>query len=361
MSQKDAVDFCNKVNLDDFNKIQPHGALIILNEELNILSYSKNILSLLNVSHEQLTKEKVSTFLLNHNHDEINNIEHYLRSNTYGYKKLLWDSNRSKTPIYAQAYHHNENIILNIERVDESDDEDDLSKIVQLAIACISDMSSYDNIESLSDHATECIKKMIGFDSVMIYQFDPTDYSGVVIGQSCEPDMHNYIGLHFPPNDVPKNVIDNYITQPLRYIPTILEEPVELVKCLAGKDEKLEIGTSPLRMVAPVHRQYLRNMDVSSATSIAILNNGKVWGLIACHSKGEKYLSINERMILTFISHSLSSTVHTLKYKKKFIAEQALLELQSDLTSSFSKTESLPDGLERYQKEFMKIMNASLS
>ncbi|MEL7363704.1 MAG: GAF domain-containing protein, partial [Bacteroidota bacterium] len=45
-----------------------------------------------------------------------------------------------------------------------------------------------------------------------------------------------------------------------------------------------------LRSVSPIHIQYLKNMGVAASMSISVLDEDRLWGLIACHHYAPRYV-----------------------------------------------------------------------
>ena len=97
-------------------------------------------------------------------------------------------------------------------------------------------------------------------------------------------------------------------------------------------------------------------MGVVSATSIAIIHNNRLWGLIACHHKKPKYLSVNVRLILMLIGNTLGIQVASLESSKDYLFEQRTTELLNSFAEIIYKEESLLYALEFYHKDIMELM-----
>jgi light-regulated signal transduction histidine kinase (bacteriophytochrome) len=144
----------------------------------------------------------------------------------------------------------------------------------------------------------------------------------LVVSEAIEEDMTAYVGLRFPGSDIPQSVREMYLTLSMRYIPTIIDSPKKIIPEISPLTQKcVELKNINLRMVAPVHVKYMNNMGICSALSIAILQDGILWGLIACHHRVPKYLSLNDRIVLMMFNESLSTQIAGIEATQKILAE----------------------------------------
>ncbi len=58
--------------------------------------------------------------------------------------------------------------------------------------------------------------------------------------------------------------------------------------------------------MSPVHVEYLRNMGVKASLSISLVQNGRLWGLIACHHMAPRYVALRQREMDEFIGRVVS-------------------------------------------------------
>lgn len=360
LNNTDAQSFCNTIELGDFNKIQPYGALLVLDFNLSVTHYSENITSFLNVTIEELLKQSISNFLeiLNSNEDFIV----FLNSSDKKYHQMLWQSETGTIPILVYINRTAENIILEIEHSREQQSDDvGLFNLTQLAISSMKITNSCNNLAEIAQKTCEEIKNITAYNRVLIYKFDEIDQSGTVVGEVVDKGIDSYIGLRFPASDIPKNVRSMYLEQPLRYIPSCLQTPIKIISNNSKVviKEPLDISHINLRMVAPVHVQYLKNMKVTAAVSVAIIQNNKLWGLLACHHQEEKYLSLNIRLILLQMANTVATQIWAMESSKDYSYEQKKVALQSSLTLSFGRNDALANGLEHYHKTMMELVSAN--
>ena len=50
-----------------------------------------------------------------------------------------------------------------------------------------------------------------------------------------------------------------------------------------GTHEPLDLSLAVLRSVSPIHVEYLTNMGVRASMSVSLIQDGRLWGLVACH------------------------------------------------------------------------------
>ena len=139
------------------------------------------------------------------------------------------------------------------------------------------------SVLDVADAAARWVRSLSGFDRVMVYRFD-ADWNGEVIAERKRDDLNTFLGLHYPASDIPAQARELYRRNWLRLIPDIGYASVPLVPPVAHDTARpLDLSSSTLRSVSPIHVEYLGNMGVGASMSVSIVINGELWGLIACH------------------------------------------------------------------------------
>lgn len=358
MTLSASKNFCDNIILSEFNQIQSHGGILVLDQNLYVTQYSENITALLDTTIEQLFNSPVSAFLESENINE--NIAAWLIKKSNKYKRIDWRSPQNKIKIWVYAHQVPEGTILEIEPLIENDIEDNLLfDLMQHVVDGMQSTTRSQSLQELIQITCNEIQKITEFDQVMIYQFDERDDSGVVVGETVTNQMESYLGLHFPATDIPRNVRAMYFEMPIRYIPSIDHKLNKILPEINPITKTyLDLSTTMLRMVAPVHIQYLNNMGVASAVSIAIIHNNKLWGLIACHHKKPKYLSVNCRLILMLIGNTLGIQIASLECSREYLLEQKTSEKLSSLTENIYKEDSLLYAFDSYHQNMIELVAA---
>ena len=137
----------------------------------------------------------------------------------------------------------------------------------------------------------EAVQYTTGYHRVMVYRFLPDD-CGEVMAECSKDGALRYLGQRFPASDIPKIARNLYRINSHRQIPDIEAETVP-IRALPGRVADLSL--SDLRAVSPVHIEYLRNMEVAASLSFSIQVSGSLWGLVACHHRSPRFLSVPVR------------------------------------------------------------------
>jgi tetratricopeptide (TPR) repeat protein len=352
------IELCNSIELGDLSRIQPHGVWLELNSEMRIIKYSENAPAFLETSLEDLLNYIILYFLKPVCAED--NISHWLTTPFSQFKPAIWSASQKQIPILVFIHQEQETISLEIERNIEPNIQYSTSYFNEFVMASMKKTLQCNTIDELAMTACEQIKKLTDYHRVIIYKFDIIDYTGTVIGEAFDEEMTSYTGLRFPSTDIPASVRELYIKLPMRYIPTILEKPVKIVSKDNHETNKIaNLSHANLRMVAPVHEQYMSNMGISSSSSIAILQRDKLWGLIACHHRVPKYLSQTHRYILDLFSNIVSAQVLAIESIQNFHDEQQIGTIYTELTKLFRQSESLSEVLAKYHKKLMRLVSST--
>jgi light-regulated signal transduction histidine kinase (bacteriophytochrome)/CheY-like chemotaxis protein len=165
------------------------------------------------------------------------------------------------------------------------------------------------DISELSRVAASEVRRLSGFDRVMIYQFDE-EGNGEVIAEAMGHSPVSYYGLHFPASDIPPQVLRLFLLNPLRTIADVNSTPVPIVPGITPATGKpLDLTNSVLRSASPIHLEYLRNMGVCSSMTVSIIVENRLWGMIACHDPAPHRVDHATRSLCELIAQTLSSQV----------------------------------------------------
>jgi chemotaxis family two-component system sensor kinase Cph1 len=153
---------------------------------------------------------------------------------------------------------------------------------------------------------TEEIRRITGFDRVMVYRFHPDEH-GEVVAESKAWRLASYLGLHYPASDIPAQARRLYAENWLRLIPSVDYEPSPLVPLLRpDTGEPLDLSHAILRSVSPIHCEYLRNMGVAASMSISLMSGDRLWGLVACHHYAPRHVPADVRISCEMLGQTLS-------------------------------------------------------
>jgi diguanylate cyclase (GGDEF)-like protein len=182
----------------------------------------------------------------------------------------------------------------------------DPTAFVREVSAAMTGMQGVSGVHEVSQRAAAEVKRLTGYDRVMVYRFD-ADGHGEVIAEAREPELAPFLGHHYPATDIPRQARTLYLSQTIRLIVDIDYVPSAIVPPDNPLTEApLDLGLAALRSVSPIHLQYLRNMGVTGTMVISLTRGGELWGLIACHHYAPHYVDHSVRAACQFIGEMLS-------------------------------------------------------
>jgi chemotaxis family two-component system sensor kinase Cph1 len=154
------------------------------------------------------------------------------------------------------------------------------------------------------------IRRLTGFDRVMVYRFDE-EWNGEVVAEDKREDLNPFFGLHYPSTDIPAQARRLYTVNWSRLIADIAYEPVALEPVLdPATGAPLDLSHSVLRSVSPIHIEYLSNMGVSASMSVSMVKDGLLWGLVACHHySGPLRVPYDARSAAEFLGQTASQLI----------------------------------------------------
>ncbi|RAI43545.1 ATP-binding protein [Rhodoplanes roseus] len=150
------------------------------------------------------------------------------------------------------------------------------------------------------------VRNITGFDRVKIYRF-ASDFSGEVIAESRDEGIESFMGLHFPPSDIPAQARALYTHNPIRMIPDIDYRPAPMVPDRhPATGLPIDLSFAVLRSVSPIHLEYMRNMGIRGTMSVSILRGDRLWGLIACHNRLPRHVGHDARQACEMVAQVLA-------------------------------------------------------
>ena len=169
----------------------------------------------------------------------------------------------------------------------------------------MADIEQQGGVDALCQRAAEQLKRLLGFDRVMVYKFHD-DLSGEVIAEAREPELEAFLHLRYPKTDIPAQARALYLRNLLRIISDVNAKPVPIEPAVSLEGEALDLSLSTLRAVSPIHVEYLKNMGVEASMSISIVVRGELWGLFACHHYSPCVLPYSLRTVAELFSQLFS-------------------------------------------------------
>ncbi|SKB11319.1 Cyanobacterial phytochrome A [Planktothrix sp. PCC 11201] len=342
------------------SQIQPHGVLLVLEEpSLRILQVSSNVESILGISTEIILHKYLEDLL---DPFQMERIEIGLKQDSLDFinpTKIWIRIKGDDYVIFDGIFHRNSSgyLILELEPTTSQESIPFLS-FYHLAKISINQLESSSSLIDFCQIIVQEVRKITGFDRVMLYKFD-LDGHGEVIAEEKREEMEPYLGLHYPASDIPKPARKMFSSNWIRLIPDAATELVQLFPEINPiSHQPTDLTYSILRSASPCHLQYLHNMGVGSSLTISLIKEGKLWGLIACHHLTPKYVSYELRKACEFLGRVIFSELSEREDTEDYDYRIQLNQIQSALIDAMSQAENFIDGLTQHQPNLLDLTSA---
>ncbi|MGE0594851.1 MAG: GAF domain-containing protein [Hyphomonadaceae bacterium] len=236
-----------------------------------------------------------------------------------------------------------------------ADEPADLLGLVQDLVQRIQNTES---AQLLCQAVTEGVRRVCGFDRVMVYRF-LQDGSGSVIAETHADGMEPYLGLRYPASDIPAQARALYVRNRIRLIADARYKPAPLLAAPDAPAAPLDLSLSILRSVSPIHLEYLANMGVVGSMSLSIVIDGQLWGLIACHHRTPRFVSPKMRTALELFSQITSFQLETKSAAEDYAVRLRSKVIQESLVKELTHERDLAGGLDRTKQSLLEYIPAS--
>lgn len=348
-------DFCGSLPLSTINVIQDYGYLVVVEKStFKILQVSENSTELFDWKLAEIVGNPLSDFVVT---DHLRSLEERFAGNVKVKVPLTLafrNNNISVLGHFSERY-----IVLEIEKYGLPKERtfSNVYEEVKYAVAAIESATTIEDVSKIAIHE---LRKITGFDGMMMYRFD-SEWNGTVIAEEKVEDLEKYLGHTFPASDVPKQARDLYLKHPYRLIPDRDFKPVRLYPVVNPiTNTFIDLSDCNLRGVAAVHLEYLKNMNVKASMSIRVLNNENLWGLIACHHLSPRYLDFEICSVCEMLSSVISNKISGLLNKITFDLESELQKQQTELIAKvYSENDVITGLIDEKATNLMTLLDAT--
>ena len=341
------------------NKIQPYGILLVLEEpDLKVLQVSNNITSILGVEPsdilernlediiDPLVAKGIKTGLLEEDIDLITSSK-------------IWFKKNNNYIFFDGIFHRNSQglIILELEP-NSSQKAIPFLHFYNVLKETKNDLAEADHSEGFYQKIVRQVRKVTGFDRVMVYKFDD-DGHGSVIAEEKREDLESYLGLHYPESDIPKEARRLFCSKFIRCIPDTRIASVEIVPKINRVTKNIiDLSNSVLRSPSECHIEYLHNMGVGASLTISLIKEDKLWGLIACHHQQPKHVSYEQRKACEFLGKVTFTEILAREKAENYDYHMKIASIQSTLIDNMYQAENFIDALTQKQANILDLTNA---
>ncbi|MEI6329688.1 MAG: ATP-binding protein [Pseudanabaena sp. ELA645] len=320
--------------------IQSHGLLLVLSEpDLRIMQVSENAYEILGMAATDLLDRPLADFISSDRRDLIEVIRACLDHSFEHVNPLnlaIANADGVVRPFNGVVHRApTGEIVLELEPV-EFASKSDFFQFYRHIKVTLAKMQTTQNLAALCDLVVQEMRELTGFDRVMIYRFNEGG-DGTVIAESKQDDLEPFLGMHYPDSDIPKQAKYLYTLNWLRLISDVSYQPIGLV---SNSETRLDMSYCGLRAVSPLHIEYLKNMGVVASMSVSLIQQQKLWGLIACHHHTPKLVPYEIRTVCEFLGQLMSTELATKENNENLDYKLNLKIIQGQFVERLTKVTS---------------------
>ncbi|MFN7024922.1 MAG: ATP-binding protein [Pseudorhizobium sp.] len=324
--------------------IQPHGALFTLHpSDLVVLQASRNIDDFLPDA-VRIGRQPGGAIS-----DVLDDIKQWYETQDHALQVSLRDHH-----LMLVAHRSGSSVIVEVEQDGGHNPSQTLSRLR----AFMQLMTRQANVRVSLQATAGFVQELTGFDRVLVYRFDD-EWNGQVVAEAGNGALPSYLDLRFPASDIPAQARALYASNPVRIIPNATYEPVAVEPATdPSSPAVLDLSFAQLRSVSPVHLEYMRNMGTAASMSVSIMIDGRLWGLVACHSAQPHHVDLTIRDVCDFVVQSMALRIAAQRREEDAASRVELARVTSRLLTSMAAANSWPEGLANASDDLLAQVNA---
>ncbi len=360
-NQLETVDLtnCDREPIHIPGSIQPHGALLVLRDpDLSVERWSLNASHLLGVNPIDLPDCSLQELFGIDSSQAVRDCleRNFDRANPLPLTLIAGD--RAPYPLNGIAHRApSGEIVLELEPCDPAVRRDFFAFYQQIKDPLAKIQSARD-LQQLCDFIVAEIRDITRFDRVMVYRFSDSG-DGEVIAEARSPDTDSFLGLHYPDTDICKPAKELYTLNWLRLIPDVNYQPIGIVTSQTDPEAPpLDMSYCVLRSVSPMHVEYLQNMGVMASMSISLIQNQRLWGLIACHHNTPKWVPYEIRTACEFLGQLMSTEIANKEANENLEYKLHLKDIQGQFIDRLSGASDFTIDLTQQPEMLLELTGA---
>jgi two-component system, chemotaxis family, sensor kinase Cph1 len=332
---------CDREPIHVPGAIQPHGALLVLDaRELRITHASENCRALLGVAAAELLGTDPAAVL---GESTVAALSEAIAADAAGAVGPVPVRAGGEPRWIATAHRCNAGVAVELEPAAAGDPRS-VAALFGRVRQALTRLQATRTLPTLFDAMAQEIRRLTGFERVMVYRFD-AQWSGEVVAEDRADGIEGFLGLRFPASDIPAQARALYRRNWLRIIVDAAYVPSPIVPPTAADGAPIDLSAASLRSVSPVHLEYLRNMGVGASMSVSLLRDGALWGLVACHDRAPRYLPYEVRAACEFLGQTFSVQLGTLADEAERDYALTLAALRGELLNRTARGDAWPEAL----------------
>ena len=352
---------CDREPIHIPGSIQPHGFLLALRAQadggLDVETCSENAGSYLGLSTGSLLGREIGEVLPAGLVSLLReSVSDAAMSGDYGrfLGLVRLPVKQAEAEFQVVAFRTDELFVVELERTEEPVHQSELNGAIARFVASLEEIRDQGELCRL---VTEQVRRLTGFDRVMLYRFDSEGH-GTVLAEDRNERLPSHLGQSFPASDIPRQARALYVLNRLRIIPDVEYTPSPLVSEKDAAEKPLDLSLSILRSVSPVHRDYMRNMGTISSMSISIVAEGRLWGLISGHHAEAKTVPYLVRSACDVLSRIVAAQLIAFQKAEQMAQAIRLKSVVGQLLTYMAAGENYIETLVRHPEELFAVTGA---
>jgi len=334
-------------------QIQPHGVLLAVSEpDLIVRQVSENILQVLSLHPEAVLGKSLGAVFGVSQFSVFRS--RIAKEQPFTATLMMLPSRHAEVAVHCITHRRDGTLVVELELLKGAHTIEPLNVDAHLRIPLCSIEVAAD-VPQLAERVAAQVKCLSGFERVMVYRFDE-EWNGEVVAEEKDGSSPvSYLGQHFPASDIPLQVRQLFLINPIRTIADVDAIPVGLVPAIDPvRGGPLDLTCSILRRPSSVHLEYLRNMGVKSSMTISIVVKQRLWGMIACHSTEPRRVDHSTRSVCQLIGQSLASQI---TFREDNAALQSRLTYRKVLEGYMSSADAAENPVARDDDRWLEILS----
>jgi diguanylate cyclase (GGDEF)-like protein/PAS domain S-box-containing protein len=355
-----ALNECALERIHQIGHIQPHGALLVFGADTAhpVMQISQNLAEFIDLPADGALGHPIADLLDNPACDQLIKLMQLAKTKTTAAGVLRVQRQQQVHDLQAHLFMADGQWVLELEADQGSHREGQLAQLLLEFQQTLLDFDSDADLPRYLNEVATLVRKLTGYDSVMVYRFD-AHWHGEVVAQNRSDAAPSYLGMHFPASDIPPQARRLYSVNLCRIVADVNAPPVPITPTLNPvHGEPLNLTFSALRSLSPIHIEYLRNIGVGASMVISLMQNGRLWGMLACHHLTPKRASIRLREAAIFISRMVSAKLAGIDA----LAQRSKVDRASAILRDLLKSIAINDEktiLANLQPQLMELLNAT--
>lgn len=213
-----------------------------------------------------------------------------------------------------------------------------------------------ENKGKIWEMATSYISKISGFDRIRVFQYGK-DGSGHILAECIEhPELEGILDCYYPDIDIYRLAKNTHVVNAYRYTAKVNGKTIKMIS--NGKDNP-NLSHTGVRMIAPLHADYLLKDGVNSNLSVSLFTeDGDLWGYLFCQSRNEKKVNLVKREALVyFVQMAMNRFLEETRVQSRLYKE-TIRDFELKLKSILMVRNNLAESLYEMSKELCYFAKA---